>query len=90
MAPSGEGATYDRVTTPTCSSLAAPRLTVTLRAIAALTVVTALFPLATAVLYSAAMWIGTPALLGRVEYWLPAAVLVATPLGLAAWRERRA
>ncbi len=44
----------------------------------------------TVVLYGAALLIGTPGLLGRVEYWLPAAVLVATPLALAAWREHRA
>ena len=44
----------------------------------------------TVVLYGTAVWIGSPALLGRVEYWLPAAVLVATPLGLVAWRARPA
>jgi hypothetical protein len=44
----------------------------------------------TGVLYGAALWIGTPGLLGRVEYWVPAAVLVTIPLALAAWREHRA
>lgn len=45
----------------------------------------------TVVLYGAALLIGTtPGLLGRVEYWVPAAVLVTTPLALAAWREHRA
>lgn len=43
----------------------------------------------TAVLYAAAIGIGTPGLMGQVAYWLPAAVLVATPLLLAAWREYR-
>jgi hypothetical protein len=45
---------------------------------------------ATPVLYSAAVWVGTPSQLGRVAYWLPAAVVVAVPLAVAAWRERRA
>lgn len=43
----------------------------------------------TAVLYAAAVWIGTPGLFGQVVFWLPAAVLVATPLAVAAWREHR-
>jgi len=41
-------------------------------------------------LYGVALIAGTPALLGRVWYWLPAAVVVALPLSVAGWRELRA
>lgn len=40
-------------------------------------------------LYALALVIGTPARLGEVVYWAPAAVLVALPLGITAWRESR-
>jgi hypothetical protein len=42
------------------------------------------------VLYAVTLWVGDPAQLGRVTYWVPAAVLVALPLAAAAWRERQA
>jgi len=44
----------------------------------------------TGALYGAALVVGTPAFLGRAGYWIPAAVLVATPLLIGSWRERRA
>jgi hypothetical protein len=40
-------------------------------------------------LYGAALIVGTPRLEGRLWYWIPASVLVALPLCLAGWRERR-
>jgi len=43
----------------------------------------------TGVLYGVALFVGTPALIGRAEYWVPAAVVVALPLCIAGWRERR-
>jgi len=44
----------------------------------------------TGALYGAVLVVGTPALLGRALYWIPAAVLVATPLLIGSWRERHA
>lgn len=46
--------------------------------------------IATGILYGVALVVGMPALEGRVGYWAPAAVIVALPLCVAAWRERRA
>lgn len=43
----------------------------------------------TGVLYGVALFVGTPTLIGRVEYWVPAAIVVALPLCVAGWRERR-
>lgn len=43
----------------------------------------------TGVLYAAALVVGTPGQLGNPAYWVPAAVLVALPLGVTAWREAR-
>lgn len=43
----------------------------------------------TGVLYGVALFVGTPAQLGNAAYWLPAAVVVVLPLGIAAWREWR-
>ena len=43
----------------------------------------------TGVLYGVTLWVGDPAQLGRMTYWVPAAVLVALPLAAAAWRERQ-
>lgn len=40
-------------------------------------------------LYGAALFAGLPRLEGRVWYWVPAAVVVALPLCVAGWRERR-
>ncbi len=45
--------------------------------------------LGTGILYGVALFVGTPGLEGRVEYWLPAAVVVALPLCVAGWREHR-
>jgi hypothetical protein len=45
--------------------------------------------LATGGLYAAALIAGTPRLEGRAWYWAPAAVVVALPLLVAGWRERR-
>ncbi len=44
----------------------------------------------TGALYGAVLVVGTPALLGRALYWIPAAALVATPLLIGSWRERHA
>lgn len=44
----------------------------------------------TGVLYAVTLWVGDPAQLGRMMYWVPAAVLVALALAAAAWRERQA
>lgn len=43
----------------------------------------------TGVSYAVALFVGTPAQLGNVAYWVPAAVVVALPLAVVAWRERR-
>ena len=45
---------------------------------------------ATGILYGVALVVGMPAFEGLVEYWAPAAVIVALPLCVAGWRERRA
>src|SRR5262245_25201111 len=42
---------------------------------------------ATALLYCGVLVIGTPHLVGRLNYWLPAAAIVALPLMIGAWRE---
>ncbi len=44
---------------------------------------------ATSVLYGAAIIIGTPGQLGNAAYWVPAAVLAALPLAVAAVLEAR-
>lgn len=44
----------------------------------------------TGALYGSVLVVGTPALLGRALYWIPAAAVVATPLLIGSWRERRA
>jgi len=44
----------------------------------------------TGALYGAVLVVGTPALLGRALYWIPAAALVAIPLLIGSWRERYA
>lgn len=41
------------------------------------------------VLYAVALFVGTPGQLGNPAYWVPAAVVVALPLAIAAWRESR-
>ncbi len=43
----------------------------------------------TGVLYGVALVVGTPAFEGRPAFWVPAAVIVALPLCVAGWRERR-
>ncbi|MGI8648357.1 MAG: hypothetical protein ACR2JX_09070 [Mycobacteriales bacterium] len=45
---------------------------------------------AASLLYAVVLVIGTPDLLGNLAYWLPAAAVVALPLLIGAWRERRA
>ena len=45
--------------------------------------------IATGILYGVALAVGMPAFEGRVGYWAPAAVVVALPLCVAGWRERR-
>jgi hypothetical protein len=40
-------------------------------------------------LYAVALIVGTPRLVGEAWYWVPAAVIVALPLCVAGWRERR-
>ncbi len=40
-------------------------------------------------LYALALTVGTPGLLGNALYWVPAAVVVALPLAVVAWREAR-
>ncbi|MDQ6947905.1 MAG: hypothetical protein M3256_16980 [Actinomycetota bacterium] len=43
----------------------------------------------TGILYAAALSIGLPGQSGWPAYWVPAAAIVALPLSVAAWRERR-
>ena len=43
----------------------------------------------TGILYGVALVVGLSAFEGRVGYWMPAAVIVALPLCVAGWRERR-
>jgi len=40
-------------------------------------------------LYGLALFVGTPGFVGRAEYWVPAALLVALPLCVAGWWEHR-
>lgn len=44
----------------------------------------------TAVLYGIVLFVGTPGRIGEPVYWIPAAILVATPLLVGAVLERRA
>ena len=41
-----------------------------------------------AVRYAVALFAGTPRMIGNVAFWVPAALVVAAPLALGAWRER--
>lgn len=43
----------------------------------------------TCALYGVALFVGTPGHLGEVAFWVPAAVVVAIPLAIAAWQEAR-
>jgi hypothetical protein len=45
--------------------------------------------LGSSLLYGGALIAGTPRLEGQVWYWVPAAIVVALPLGVASWLERR-
>lgn len=44
----------------------------------------------TVLLYTVALFVGTPRFIGQPLYWVPAALLVAAPLAVGAFRERRA
>ena len=46
--------------------------------------------IATGALYGTVLVIGTPRHLGQASFWFPAAALVALPLSVGAYRERRA